>query len=229
MKALRRSIRLCMMLMAIGIIAPLAAAGASDERNTDEPHVGGYIGGFGGYRFSGSLTDVEAEGIGLRGTASDVKYDGSFLGGVKLGGWFNRYFGLQAEGWYSRVKTPAQNVTVNVSGFGSATVPTESDAADTYTGAVNLMLRVPARPIEPYVGVGVAVMHWRDADVKETTDPGLNLLAGIQGHLGHNVMAFAEFKYTRLEMSPTVDGVTTTVTYQPIAVVAGLTLQFGGR
>jgi hypothetical protein len=56
---------------------------ADDKSNVLDPHVGGYVGLFGGYRFSGSFTDVRAEGLGLSGTATNINYDGDFLGGVK--------------------------------------------------------------------------------------------------------------------------------------------------
>lgn len=205
----------------------MATDAVADENRAHEPHAGPYVGLFGGYRFSGSFTDVDWRFSGLSGTGDNIKYDGGFLGGVKLGSWFNQYLGAQIEGWYSRVKTPSQDWTIRTSGF-SATTALEAGRQDTYTGAFNLMARLPVGVIEPYLGVGVALLHMPGSGFDNPT-PGLNVLAGLQVHLAERVAAFGEFKYSRFRQDGSEDGVEVTWTYQPMAVVAGLSFEFGGR
>jgi opacity protein-like surface antigen len=203
----------------------------ADERGVLDPHVGGYIGAFGGYRFSGSLTDIEWEALGFKGTANNQKYDGGFLGGVKLGTWVNRYVGAQIEGWYSRMKSPSQDLTLH-GPLGSATIQTDGSSGDSYTGAFNLMFRLPAGVLEPYVGVGAAVLHLPGSNFDSIT-PGLNVLAGLAVPLTEHLLAFGEFKYNRfrLEGTESEDGLTVSqsATFQPMAIVGGLSFEFGDR
>jgi opacity protein-like surface antigen len=204
-------------------------AEATDGHSMGQPHVGPYVSVFGGYRFSGSLTEVEGEdeASGQTATASDLKYDGNLLGGVKLGTWLNHYLGMQLEGWYSKLKSPNQDFTVH-GPFGPVTGQVDGGGTDSYTGAFNIMLRLPAGVIEPYVGVGAAVLHLTDSDFDDVT-PGFNALAGLQVHLTEHVLAFGEFKYSRFRLKGTEDGVTVSATYQPMAVVGGLSFEFGGH
>jgi opacity protein-like surface antigen len=135
--------------------------------------------------------------------------------------------GAQIEGWYSRLKFPAQAWTIRAAGF-SATTQLDASRQDTYTGAFNLMLRLPAGAIEPYMGVGAALLHMPGSGFDNPT-PGLNVLAGLQVHLAERVIAFGEFKYSRFRLDGTEDGVRATMTYQPMAVVAGLSVEFGEK
>jgi hypothetical protein len=117
-------------------------------------------------------------------------------------------------------------LTVNVSGI-SVTDQLNGGKEDSYTGAFNLMARFPLAIIEPYVGVGVALLHMPTADFDDPT-PGLNVLAGLQLRLARHVAAFGEFKYSRFDLEGRENGIEVKMRYEPIAVVGGLVFEFGG-
>ena len=197
-----------------------------------------YAGAYGGYAFPGSFTDIKytgpLSGIGL----SDIKHDGGGLFGAKIGGYLrNSYIGGEVEGFYTSLSTPEQTLIVTGPG-GSASFRNASGSQDVWAGAINLLLRYPGKVVQPYIGVGLAVVHLSgpsDSSVASTsggaTAPGLNALVGVRAKVSEHFSVFGEFKYVYAsfelkDVVPGVPGVGAEMNLSMPAAVAGVAWHF---
>lgn len=178
-----------------------------------------YIGGQIGTSVAGnSLTDVELTDFSPAGSMSDRSLSRSILGGVKVGYFFApiRWFGLEAEFFYTTPNIKQQNTTITIQpstvlrdfgpvGAGTVQGVLSGDHFRVITIApMNFMFRYPKTRFQPYVGVGpgifLARVHTTVAGFEGTqssTKLGLNAKAGAEFYITRHLSAFAEWKYNR--------------------------------
>lgn len=162
-----------------------------------------YVSGYGGYAFSGSLKNLEYTGLLEGVNLGDIKHNGGGFFGGKFGAYMHdSYFGAEVEAFYARLSIP--NQTLSVSGTarnfgvpvsGSAILP--SSDQNLYGGALNILLRYPGKVLQPYVGIGLAIVHLENTGGADSssTSPGLSALAGIRAKVTERISVFGEFKY----------------------------------
>jgi opacity protein-like surface antigen len=188
-------------------------------------------------------------------TVSDQSLTTSFMLGGKIGHYFSkaRWFGVEAEIFYSTPHIKQQNITLRSdppatftpSGGGPSTVLPSELTSVGVPGAhfsvltiapLNLMLRYPGNRLQPYIGVGPGIFIARISDPSITqgensqssTKFGLNSFIGARYYLTRHVSAFAEGKYNyvrfNFEENPNFFGFD--ATYSPISVAFGIGYHF---
>lgn len=188
-------------------------------------------------------------------TVSDQSLTTSFMFGGKLGHYFSRarWFGLEAEIFYSTPHIKQQDITLRSSppatftpsGGGPSTVLPSELTSPGVPGAhfsvltiapINLMFRYPGNRLQPYIGVGPGIFIARikdpsitqGEDSQSSTKLGLNSLIGVKYFLTRHVSAFAEGKYNyvrfNFEENPSFFGFD--ATYSPISVSFGIAYHF---
>lgn len=185
-----------------------------------------YIAGQFGVTIPGSLSNVDVTTTGVpAGTKfSDLDLQNSILFGAKAG-YFSRsvrWFGVEAEVFYTTPNVKQQNVTVTGPG-GSVTVPgVAGEHFRVLTLApANLVFRYPAKRLQPYVAVGPGIFFARlkDAQTGESqssTRLGLNTQVGLRYFLAKHVALFGEWKYNyarfKFDETTNLDGFKATYT-----------------
>lgn len=207
------------LLTAVLAVAAGGSAGA-------ETYVGGHVGVNSG-RFG---DNVSTDSTLPAGTAfSNLSLKSSPVFGAKVGHYLNvlPWLGVEAEAFYSRPSINQQSVTVTAPGFGSGTGVLPEQGGSVWTTAFNLVVRYPDTRVQPYAGVGVAIVRAKYGDQSDTA-PGLNALAGLRVKITDAVGVFAEYKFTHadLRFEETVTSVGFDTTYQSHAGVAGVSLHF---
>ncbi|MGH7274638.1 MAG: outer membrane protein, partial [Nitrospiria bacterium] len=180
-------------------------------------------------------------------TVSDQSLKTSFMVGGKIGHYFSRarWFGLEAEIFYSTPHIKQQDITIQSgtpftftpSGGGPSTPLGNEFRAEGVPGTYfhvltiapfNLMFRYPGNRLQPYIGIGPGIFIARIKDPSVTqgdnsqssTKLGLNTLIGVRYFLTRHVSAFAEGKYNyvrfNFEENPNFFGFN--ATYTPISV-----------
>jgi opacity protein-like surface antigen len=188
-------------------------------------------------------------------TVSDQSLKTSFMFGGKIGHYFSRarWFGLEAEIFYSNPHIKQQDITLRSdtpitftpSGGGPSTsLGTERTAQEVQgvnfhvltIAPFNLMFRYPGNRLQPYIGVGPGIFIARlkdpsvtqGEDSQSSTKLGLNTLIGVRYFLTRHVSAFAEGKYNyvrfNFEENPNFFGFN--ATYSPINVAFGVSYHF---
>ncbi len=212
-----------------------------------------YIAGYGGVAFPNQLTDVEAQGslttmtppatIPFSGVSlSDIDLQTGAMVGGKIGGYLPNlaWLGAEVEFFYANPKIKQQNIGISFLGVSDTLEGVSGADFRTLTGALNLVLRYPGKLLQPYAGVGLAIVNGRISDAggsSSDTKPGLNVLAGLRVLLMDHVALFGEFKYTRVtfkfEQDIDVDSAILSgaeleleATYAAPAVVGGLSIHF---
>lgn len=185
---------------------------------------------------------------------SDQSLETSFMFGGKIGHYLSkaRWFGFEAEIFYSTPHIKQQDITlrtdapitVTLPGGGPTTIPQGEFTAVGVQGAnfhvltiapLNLMFRYPGNRLQPYIGVGPGIFIARiktpvsqGDDSQSSTKLGLNTLIGVRYFLTRHVSAFAEGKYNyvrfNFEENPNFFGFN--ATYSPISVAFGIAYHF---
>ena len=147
-----------------------------------------YVGGEAGVNFANDLHRVEGtDGLaGLRAPDFDLK--NSIVYGAKLGNYFgNSWFGLEGEVMST---TPHVKNLDDIPGFHLRVT----------TLGLNLVARYPGRSIQPYGGIGLALLiAHMGASATTRSDSGVgagfNALLGIRFFLTPYVAFFTEYKF----------------------------------
>jgi opacity protein-like surface antigen len=212
--------------------------------------------------FNGDLTSTSATLQNPPGTVnfpsgttvSDQSLKTSFLLGGKIGHYFSkaRWFGLEAEVFYTTPHIKQQNITLRSgtpftftpSGGGPSTSlgtesTTEVPGANFHVWTIaplNFVFRYPGTRLQPYIGVGPGIFIARIKDPSVTqgdnsqssTKLGLNSFIGARYYLTRHISAFAEGKYNyvrfNFEENPNFFGFK--ATYAPISVAFGVAYHF---
>ena len=187
-----------------------------------EPYLAGYLGA--AFTQNKDLeTRIELNGVSLvDGEARNMKFDTSLLYGGKIGYFFEPRLlggnvGLEAEAFHFEPNVRPQTARfVGTLGGAPADQPIRVQHADIdITGAaLNLLYRwpvavsdeLPHGRLQPYVGVGLAVLI---AELTTTTtpfdvnkkisdtdvQPALQVLAGVRAFVTRNLALFFEYKF----------------------------------
>jgi hypothetical protein len=147
-----------------------------------------YVGGEAGLNFADDLHNVEGTNglAGLRAPDFDLK--NSIVYGAKLGNYFgNNWWGLEGEVMNT---TPHVKNLDDIPGFHLRVT----------TLGLNIVARIPGRSIQPYCGIGVALLiaHMGASPTTRSdsaVDGGFNLLAGVRFFLTPYIAWFTEYKF----------------------------------
>jgi len=188
-------------------------------------------------------------------TVSDQSLKTSFMVGGKIGHYFSRarWFGLEAEIFYSTPHIKQQDITIRsgtpftlTPSGGGPNMPLGNEfTAVGVQGAnfsvltiapLNLMFRYPGNRLQPYIGIGpgIFIASIKDPAITQgdnsqsSTKLGVNTLIGVRYFLTRHVSAFAEGKYNyvrfNFEENPNFFGFN--ATYTPINVAFGVSYHF---
>jgi hypothetical protein len=149
-----------------------------------------YVGGQAGVTFADQLLNIEGTNglFGLRAPDFDLK--NSIMYGAKVGNFpANGWFGFEGEVFHT---TPHVKNLDEIPGFHLRVT----------TVAINLIGRYPGASIQPYAGVGMALLiaHMSDsATTRSDSDvgPAFNGLAGVRFFITPYVALFTEYKFQR--------------------------------
>ena len=149
-----------------------------------------YVGGQVGPTFADRLSDIGGTGNLQSLRAPDFDLKNSITYGAKIGyfpghGWF----GLEADIFNT---TPHIKNLDNIPGIHLRVT----------TAALNFIVRYPGLSIQPYAGIGAALIFSRigaSATTQANSDvsTGLNLIAGTRFFITPYTALFTEYKYTR--------------------------------
>lgn len=197
-----------------------------------------YIAAQFGATFPQALSDVNITTAGFTSIqVSDIDLDNSFVFGGKVGHYFRsvQWLGLETEAFVSNPNVKQQDLTFSGPG-GSVTIPGVAgfDLRVINWAPVNVMLRLPGRRLQPYLGAGLGIFFARlrdkvTADTQSSTALGLNAQAGLRYYIVRHVAIFAEGKFTGLtrfkfEETTNLDGFD--ADYNAISALAGIGYHF---
>ena len=186
-----------------------------------------YVGAYGGAVFPHDA-DTEGTGDASDVSLSDTEFDVGVMFGARVGYWLEAldlpFIGVEGEFYWSLPEVSDQTVTLG--GAVSGSVPIQEADFDVGTIGLNLLARYPYGPIQPYAGVGLAIL-FADVDDIKNSDPilvtlggvplgvipagttfitgdddtavGLQLMGGVRGFVTDNVALFAEYKWVLAE------------------------------
>ena len=160
-----------------------------------------YVAGYGGAQFPADYGDVSGTGSINNAGFGNMALATTGVYGGKVGYFFPKWdsFGVEAEVFVAHPHLKRQT-------FESAGQNTPTGAALTngahiqlITPALNFIVRRPGERIQPYGGLGIAVVNATlsppNASSSSDTQPALNLLIGLKGFVTDHVALFADFKY----------------------------------
>lgn len=138
-----------------------------------------------------------------------------------------RWFGGELDLGYLKTVVRDQPVTGTVQGLTGSGRVVETDV-NIFSGALHLIGKFPDGPLQPYVGVGPAVVHaWISEDnfSSAATNVALSAISGVRARISETVGAFVEYKYLRAELD-FKDDFDAQGLLQVHAVVGGVQLTF---
>ena len=229
-----------------------------------ESYVAGQIGATfpGSGLFSGDVTSTSAAisnppgtiNIPSGTTVSDQSLKTSLMLGAKIGHYLSkaRWFGLEAEIFYSTPHIKQQNVTISsgtpftfTPSGGGASIPVGNESTTEVPGAnfhvltiapLNFLFRYPGYRLQPYVGVGPGIFIARiknppvnpGDNTQSSTKLGLNSFIGARYYITRHISAFAEgkYNYVRFDFQENDNGFGFKATYAPITVAFGIAYHF---
>lgn len=171
---------------------------------------GYYVGGYGGVAIPETFDNVTVGPFSI----GDLKLKTGDIFGMKFGFtghskdqvW--RYFGAELD--LSITNTALSEQSWRVSGLGiNGSIPVSQANVRLFTGALHLTVRYPDGPVQPYVGVGPAVIHGRVSEfnlanirIEDSagTSIGLSAIGGVRFKLTDQFGLFLEYKHLRAAM-----------------------------
>jgi opacity protein-like surface antigen len=173
-----------------------------------ESYVAGQIGVVLPLKATGE-SEVTGGSFGSGTSSTNPVFKDSVLGGARFGHFFKSipWFGLSTEVSYSTPNLAQQALNVTPSGSApNQIVRLSGQSMRTVIWSNNLEFRVPGVQVEPYGGIGLAVMfaHLQDATTgigRSDTSPGLNVYVGGRYWATEHVTVFAEWKYNHIPLS----------------------------
>lgn len=204
------------LLLVLGVLIVLSSTPAMAET---------YVAGMAG------VTVQQPGGVNVAGagtTNEDAHYANSVMYGAKVGHYLNStpWLGFEGEVFNTTPNFKQQNLTIP--GQGTATVPGITQRVTTV--AANVMLRMPNETLQPYVGIGPALMigHINATNIggqgESHTTVGLNALAGVRYLITKQLVVFVEAKYNHAKFDYGNNGVT--LNYDAWSGAAGVGFQF---
>ncbi|MCH6567830.1 MAG: outer membrane beta-barrel protein [Nitrospinae bacterium] len=176
-----------------------------------------YVGAYGGAVFPHDAdTEIDAIlGVDIPSiSSSDIEFDTGVMFGARVGYWLEALglpmFGVEGEFYWGIPEISGQDVTL----AGILPVPIQEADFNVGTIGINLLARYPYYPIQPYVGVGLAILFADIDDIKLSVPPvgtvflrgdddtaaGLQLMGGLRGFVTDNIALFAEYKWVLAEL-----------------------------
>lgn len=180
-----------------------------------------YVGAYGGAVFPlDADTEVDAIlGVDIPSiSSSDIEFDTGVMFGARVGYWLEALglpmFGVEGEFYWGIPEISGQDVTL----AGILPVPIQEADFNVGTIGINLLARYPYYPIQPYGGVGLAILFADIDDIKlsttvlgapagtvflrgdDDTAVGLQLMGGLRGFVTDNIALFAEYKWVLAEL-----------------------------
>lgn len=162
-----------------------------------------YIAGALGPQLANNLGEVRTTGITPGNNLTDLNLTKSLVGNVKAGSYFSSvpWLGFQVESFYAAPTIKEQ--TSRASGAVNGPVSVGEVDLRVLTIAYNVMVRARFGSLEPYAGVGPALVLYQAKGEGGTTSwgraPGFNALAGYRSYFtkDKNSALFVEYKYNR--------------------------------
>ena len=192
-----------------------------------------YVGIYGGGAFPED-SDIEIEvpvvnllGLGDSTFGFDVVGDAEFDPGVMVGGRVGYWFeGVPIVGAEVDFYWANPEVSLKVAG---PSLPIDEDLG-VYTGVINLLVRYPYWPIQPYGGFGVGIVNVDFAGDSETA-VAFQFMVGVRGFITDNIALFTEGKVvgSRLNFKGELKGSVEKLKFDYIAphVYGGIEYHFG--
>jgi opacity protein-like surface antigen len=207
------------LLFVLAVLAVLLAF--SSTQAMAESYVAGMVG----------ITHELPGNVNIAGSGDareDAHYSNSVMYGGKVGHYFDStpWLGIEAEVFNTTPNSKQQDFTIP----GQGTVTAAGITQRVTTVALNAMLRMPNETIQPYVGIGPALMigHINNTNNggqgENHTTVGLNALGGVRYLVTKQIVVFVEAKYNYGKFDYGNNGVT--VTYNAIHGAAGVGFQF---
>ena len=181
-----------------------------------------YTGLYTGVNFADDLHNVEGTGALAGLQAPDFDLKNSIVYGAKLGNYFGHgWYGVEGEVFNS---TPHVKNLDDIPGFHLRVT----------TLALNIVGRYPGRSVQPYGGIGFALLLARmgeSATTRSDSDVGggFNALAGIRFFLTPYIALFTEYKFSEGTLrfdDAFVVGDGYVAEYRAQYIVAGVTYHF---
>ncbi len=166
-----------------------------------------YFGVYGGVGIPQTFDDMKGRGDASGFTFSDMKLNSGPIVGVKLGMMGTskdpvaRWFGVELDGSYLQTKLEEQPVRVSLGNLG-VNLPLDETKIKLITGAVHFLVKWPDGPVQPYIGVGPAVVHTRISESNlftsgNSTTVGFSGVGGFRVNFSDHIGAFLEYKHIR--------------------------------
>lgn len=197
--------RLSILIVTAGMACLLAGVGAGLAEEV-KPHDGlqPYVGVYGGVAIPATFDNVKYGAASL----GDLKMKSGSIFGTKVGFYGHnkdkvwRWFGLEGDVSYTSTAVKAQSL--RIPGFSPPVAISQTDV-NVLTGALHILVKYPDGPVQPYVGVGPAVVHARVESSTvfssgSTTAIGLSAVGGIRFKFNDQVGAFLEYKQIRASL-----------------------------
>jgi opacity protein-like surface antigen len=194
-----------------------------------------YLSGQIGQSFPNSVSDLHGVASNTGSNVGSILSDVGLRSGSVYGGKIGYYLpdlpwlGFEAEGYQSSLRVKQQGFTTRRPGSTSTGTLAETSFRMT-TLALNLLVRYPGESLQPYAGVGVGLFTPSSNNItSNTTNPGLNALAGLRYKLQPYLALFAEWKYNRAPIDlkdPTNTTLQFNGTYSANMLVGGLSIHF---
>lgn len=193
-----------LLIVAAVFVALVPSLSRADDTTPQRTGPQAYIGLYGGIGFPDAFKDIQGQGARL----SDLDLNPGPRVGGKMGVFgprndnFLRWFGVELDLGYLKTAVRDQPATVTVPGLTASGRVVETDV-NIFSGALHVIGKFPDGPLQPYVGVGPAVVHaWISEDdfSSAATNIALSALGGVRARISDAVGAFVEYKYLRAEL-----------------------------
>ncbi|MCH7922691.1 MAG: porin family protein [Nitrospinae bacterium] len=187
-----------------------------------------YIGGYGGVAIphDADATIVDPALLGPIAISGEVEFDPEVIAGARVGYWLEAldlpYFGVELDFYW----TDPELDRFKLAGL---SIPIDGDLT-IISGGLNGLVRYPYGPIQPYAGVGGAIVYG-DLDLSGSRDDdvsvALQLMGGVRGFVTDNVALFAEYKWVLTEFEFDDKGSKLELDYSTSHIYGGIEWHFG--
>ena len=186
-----------------------------------------YIGGYGGVAIphDADATLLDPVLLGPIGISGEVEYDAAVIAGARVGYWMEAfdlpYLGVEFDFYWT-------NPEFDRFKLAGLSIPIDGDL-NIISGGLNGLVRYPYGPIQPYVGVGGAIVYgdFDSAAHDDDVSVALQLLGGVRGFVTDNIALFAEYKWVLTEFEFDDKGSKLELDYSASHIYGGIEWHFG--